>query len=68
MHFATALATVVAEAEHENVALQTLPYGLVALAVFGALALVAASYRNVSNRHADASETSNGHAEVEHGH
>ncbi|WOF24597.1 hypothetical protein N8K70_08065 [Microbacterium betulae] len=68
MHLATAIATVVAEAEQENVALQTLPFGLVALAAFGALALVAASYRNVSNRQADASESAYGHGEVEHGH
>ncbi|WP_156759668.1 hypothetical protein [Microbacterium karelineae] len=54
MHIASALATIAAESEHHgNVALETLPYGIVAIAVFGVLALVAASYRNVANRHAD---------------
>lgn len=54
MHIASALAQIAAESEHHgNVALETLPYGVVAIAVFGVLALVAASYRNVANRHAE---------------
>jgi hypothetical protein len=36
---------------HGNVALETIGYGLTALAVFGSLALVTVSYRNVANRH-----------------
>jgi uncharacterized membrane protein (DUF4010 family) len=38
--------------EHGNVALETVGFGLTALLVFGALALVTLSYRNVANRHA----------------
>ncbi|WP_110589043.1 hypothetical protein [Microbacterium suaedae] len=54
MHIASALSHIAAETEHHgNVALETLPYGVVAIAVFGVLALIAASYRNVANRHAD---------------
>ena len=41
---------------HGNVALETFWYGAVALAVFGLLALVTASYRNVANRHAHKAE------------
>lgn len=37
--------------EHGNVALETIGYGIVALVVFGALALVTLSYRHVANRH-----------------
>ena len=63
MHIAAQVATVVAEAEeHGNVALQTLPFGLVAIGIFGVLALVAASYKNVANRHADPSD----HADEKH--
>ena len=53
MTFTAALA-VLAETEHEgNVALETLPFGILAAVIFAALALVAFSYRNVANRHAD---------------
>lgn len=52
MTFPAALA-VLAEGEHGNVALETLPYGIVAAVVFAALGLVAFSYRHVANRHAD---------------
>ena len=41
---------------HGNVALETFWYGAVALAVFGLLALVTASYRNGANRHAHKAE------------
>ena len=41
---------------HGNVAVETFWYGAVALAVFGLLALVTASYRNVANRHAHKAE------------
>ncbi|WP_221584352.1 hypothetical protein [Microbacterium sp. G2-8] len=59
MHFASALALFAAESEHtEHVALDTLPYGIVAMAVFAVLAMVVASYRNVANRHADPAEHS----------
>lgn len=66
MHLATAIATLAAESEHGNVALETLPFGLVAIGIFGVLALVAASYRNVANRHAQAGEHVDG--EAGHGH
>ncbi|MDT0181513.1 hypothetical protein Q9S36_15140 [Microbacterium sp. ARD31] len=52
MTFATMIALAAEEAEHHgNVALETFWYGAVALVVFGALALVTVSYRNVANRH-----------------
>lgn len=52
------LATIVAFAaeeseQHGNVALETVGYGIVALAVFALLGLVTLSYRNVANRHAN---------------
>jgi hypothetical protein len=52
MTLATILAFAAEESEHHgNVALETIGYGLTALAVFGSLALVTLSYRNVANRH-----------------
>ncbi len=36
---------------HGNVALETIGYGITALVVFAALALVTLSYRHVANRH-----------------
>ncbi len=52
-----ALALAAAEAEtHGNVALETLPFFFIALAVFGLLGLVAVSYRNVANRHSRKAE------------
>lgn len=57
MSLATILALAAEESEHHgNVALETVGYGLVALAVFGLLALVTLSYRNVANRHAHKAE------------
>ncbi|MDN3309429.1 hypothetical protein QWJ90_00610 [Microbacterium oryzae] len=59
MDLATAITTLAAESEHHgNVALETVHYGLVAFGVFGVLALIMASYRNVANRHIGA----DGHA------
>lgn len=55
MTFISALA-VAAEEHHGNVALETLPFGLIAAAIFAVLALVVFSYRNVANRHADTVE------------
>ncbi len=52
MTLATLLVLAAEESEHGNVALETLIFGIIAIAVFGALALVTLSYRNVSNRHA----------------
>lgn len=57
MTLATIIALAAEEAEHHgNVALETLWYGVVAIVVFAALALVTLSYRNVANRHAHKAE------------
>ncbi|HWI30736.1 MAG TPA: hypothetical protein VNT50_04550 [Microbacterium sp.] len=54
--------------EHGNVALETVGYGIVALVVFTALALVTLSYRNVANRHAGkASAFAAAHGKDAHG-
>ncbi|HEX5730612.1 hypothetical protein [Microbacterium sp.] len=54
MTIASLLVLAAEETEHTgNVALETVIWGIVALAVFGALALVTLSYRNVSNRHSN---------------
>lgn len=53
MTIASLLVLAAEEAEHTgNVALETVIFGIIAIVVFGALALVTASYRNVANRHA----------------
>jgi hypothetical protein len=45
------------ETEHGgNVMLETIGYPIIAIVVFGLLALVTASYRNVANRHAHKAE------------
>lgn len=65
MHFAAALVAA-AEAEHHgNPMLTTLPAFIIAAVVFTVLGLVTASYRNVSNRHADPAEV---HVQHETGH
>ncbi len=57
MTLATILALAAEESEHTgNVALETVGYGITALVVFGALALVTVSYRNVANRHSHKAE------------
>ena len=57
MTLATIIAIAAEEAEHHgNVALETVGYGITAIVVFAALALVTASYRNVANRHAHKAE------------
>ncbi len=53
MNLVAQIAIAAAETEHEgNVALETLPYGVIAAVAFLALGLVVFSFRNVSNRHA----------------
>jgi hypothetical protein len=53
MSIATLIAFAAAETEHSgNVMLETIVYPIIALSTFALLALVALSYRNVSNRHA----------------
>jgi len=57
MTLATILVLAAEETEHSgNVALETVGYGITALAIFGALALVTVSYRNVANRHSRKAE------------
>ncbi|MGO1235315.1 MAG: hypothetical protein ACTHY8_09760 [Microbacterium gubbeenense] len=57
MHIAASIVTLAAEAEHHgNVMLETLPIAFIAVAIFGVLALVTASYTNVAHRHADPAE------------
>ena len=70
MTIATIVALAAEESEHHgNVALETVGYGLVAVAVFAALALVTLSYRNVANRHAHKAEAyARAHADDVHVH
>ncbi|TDN92786.1 hypothetical protein [Microbacterium sp. BK668] len=56
MTAATLIAFAAEEAEHHNVALETVGYGIIAIVVFLALAFVTLSYRNVANRHAHKAE------------
>jgi hypothetical protein len=57
MTTATLIALAAESGEHHgNVQLETVWYGIVALVVFAALALVTLSYRNVANRHAHKAE------------
>lgn len=57
MTLATILAFAAEESEHHgNVALETVGYGIIAISIFAALALVTLSYRNVANRHAQKAE------------
>lgn len=53
---AQVLSAVAAEAEHGNVALETLPAGLIAAAIFAVLGLITLSYKNVANRHSEKAE------------
>ena len=57
MTIATIVALAAEESEHHgNVALETVGFGITALLVFGLLALVTASFRNVANRHSHKAE------------
>ncbi|MFF2485080.1 hypothetical protein ACFVSU_01660 [Microbacterium sp. NPDC058062] len=57
MTLATIIAFAAEESEHHgNVALETIGYGITAIVVFAALAIVTLSYRNVANRHAHKAE------------
>ncbi len=52
MTLATLIALATGETEHSgNTALETIVFPIIALSVFGLLALVTVSYRNVANRH-----------------
>ncbi len=70
MHLATLVAAAGAEEHHGNIMLETIWMPIIALAVFGVLALVTFSYRNVANRHsakAEAYARAHGAAQSEHG-
>ncbi|MEV4688442.1 hypothetical protein [Microbacterium sp. LWH3-1.2] len=57
MTLVTIIALAAEESEHHgNVALETVGYGITAIVVFAALAIVTLSYRNVANRHAHKAE------------
>jgi heme/copper-type cytochrome/quinol oxidase subunit 2 len=56
MTVATLIALAAEEAEHHNVALETVGFGIIAIVVFLALAFVTLSYRNVANRHSPKAE------------
>lgn len=56
MHLATLIAAAAAEEHHGNIMLETIGFGITALVVFGLLALVTFSYRDVANRHAAKAE------------
>ncbi|MDX2375490.1 hypothetical protein M4I32_01585 [Microbacterium sp. LRZ72] len=52
MSLATTLLAAAEEAHHGNVALETVIFGIIAVAVFAVLGLITFSYRDVANRHA----------------
>ncbi|GAA1674685.1 hypothetical protein [Microbacterium lacus] len=56
MTLASLVALAAEESGHGNVALETVVFGIIAIAVFGVLALVTLSYRNVANRHSHKAE------------
>lgn len=56
MTLASLVALAAEESGHGNVALETVVFGIIAIAVFGILALVTLSYRNVANRHSHKAE------------
>ena len=56
MTLATLVALAAEESGHGNIALETVVFGIIALVVFGSLALVTLSYRNVANRHSAKAE------------
>ena len=52
MHIASSIVTLASEGEsHLELAMHTLPYGILAAGIFGVLALITASYSNVAHRH-----------------
>ncbi|GGO61751.1 hypothetical protein GCM10010910_10300 [Microbacterium nanhaiense] len=62
MHTASSIVTLASEGvDHMQLALETLPYGLIAVAVFGILALITASYSNVAHRHEPAKKHDDEH-------
>lgn len=69
MNLVAQIAMSAAEAEHGNVAAETLIFGLIAATIFGLLGLVTLSYRNVANRHAAKAEAfAAKHGKEGHGH
>ncbi|WP_105565285.1 hypothetical protein [Microbacterium halophytorum] len=67
MTLLTAIAAA-AEEHHGNVAMETLPFGIIAAVVFALLGLVTFSYRNVANRHSDKVERASEPVSHEAGH
>ena len=52
MHIASSIVTLASEGEsHLELAMHTLPYGILAAGIFAVLALITASYSNVAHRH-----------------
>lgn len=73
MTLATLVALAAEESGQGNIALETVVFGIIALVVFGSLALVTLSYRNVANRHshkadAYAAKHANDVQQAGHGH
>jgi heme/copper-type cytochrome/quinol oxidase subunit 2 len=70
MNLVAQIAMAAAEAEHHgNVAAETVIFGLIAAGIFGLLALVTLSYRNVANRHSAKAEAfAEKHGKDGHGH
>ena len=57
MILASLIAFAAEESEHSgNVMLETIAFPIIAISVFGLLALVTVSYRNVANRHSHKAE------------
>ncbi|UNK72216.1 hypothetical protein [Microbacterium sp. H1-D42] len=70
MNLVAQIAMAAAEAEHHgNVPAETFIFGVLAALVFGAMALVALSYRHVANRHSAKAEAyAEKHGKDGHGH
>lgn len=69
MQLATVVAAVSAEAHHGNVMLDTIWFPIGALVIFGLLAMVTFSYRDVANRHAAKAEAyARAHSPVQNAH
>jgi len=57
MNHVAQIAMAAAEAEHHgNIQAETFIFGVIAAAIFGVMALVTFSYRNVANRHSAKAE------------
>jgi len=69
MNLVAQIAMAAAETEHHDVQAETFIYGVVAAVIFGLMALITLSYRNVANRHTRKAEAfAQRHGEDGHGH